>query len=105
MREAMRNNDRAFSNIESHPEGFNMLRRMYENVQVPTCRIFYHCNTTGMTSSIFFCLERTGGCMVPLPSCASLQRPAPQQNVKCTRRSICMCVPAPASCRNDGAYL
>ncbi len=35
MREAMRNNDRAFSNIESHPEGFNMLRRMYENVQVP----------------------------------------------------------------------
>lgn len=22
------------SNIESHPEGFNMLRRMYENIQV-----------------------------------------------------------------------
>lgn len=34
MREHMRNTDRAVSNIESHPEGFNALRRMYENVQV-----------------------------------------------------------------------
>ena len=34
MREQMRTADRAFSNIESHPEGFNALRRMYENVQV-----------------------------------------------------------------------
>ncbi|XP_071914711.1 ubiquitin domain-containing protein DSK2a isoform X1 [Coffea arabica] len=33
MREMMRNTDRAMSNIESSPEGFNMLRRMYENVQ------------------------------------------------------------------------
>ncbi|CAA3016266.1 ubiquitin domain-containing DSK2a-like [Olea europaea subsp. europaea] len=35
MREIMRNTDRAMSNIESSPEGFNMLRRMYENVQEP----------------------------------------------------------------------
>ncbi|KAL0380611.1 UNVERIFIED_CONTAM: Ubiquitin domain-containing protein DSK2b [Sesamum angustifolium] len=35
MREMMRNTDRAMSNIESTPEGFNMLRRMYENVQGP----------------------------------------------------------------------
>jgi len=35
MREHMRNNDRALSNIEAHPEGFNALRRMYENVQEP----------------------------------------------------------------------
>lgn len=34
MREQMRNTDRAFSNLESHPEGFNALRRMYENIQV-----------------------------------------------------------------------
>ena len=34
MREQMRTTDRALSNIESHPEGFNMLRRLYENVQV-----------------------------------------------------------------------
>ncbi|KAB2036045.1 hypothetical protein ES319_D04G196100v1 [Gossypium barbadense] len=35
MREMMRNTDRAMSNIEASPEGFNMLRRMYENVQEP----------------------------------------------------------------------
>ncbi|KAI3462313.1 hypothetical protein Pfo_018976 [Paulownia fortunei] len=35
MREMMRNTDRAMSNIESSPEGFNMLRRMYEYVQEP----------------------------------------------------------------------
>ncbi|KAM7516027.1 hypothetical protein LguiA_005610 [Lonicera macranthoides] len=35
MREMMRNTDRAMSNIESSPEGFNMLRRMYENFQEP----------------------------------------------------------------------
>ncbi|OWM80497.1 ubiquitin domain-containing protein DSK2b-like isoform X2 [Punica granatum] len=35
MREMMRNTDRAMSNIEATPEGFNMLRRMYENVQEP----------------------------------------------------------------------
>jgi len=34
MREMMRTTDRAMSNIEAMPEGFNMLRRMYENVQV-----------------------------------------------------------------------
>lgn len=38
MREQMRNTDRAVSNIESHPEGFNALRRMYENIQV-TCLV------------------------------------------------------------------
>ena len=36
MREQMRNADRAMSNLESHPEGFNVLRRMYENIQVPS---------------------------------------------------------------------
>jgi ubiquilin len=35
MREMMRNTDRAMSNIENHPEGFNLLRRMYTNVQEP----------------------------------------------------------------------
>ncbi|MQL86693.1 hypothetical protein Taro_019212 [Colocasia esculenta] len=35
MREMMRNTDRAMSNIESSPEGFNMLRRMYETFQEP----------------------------------------------------------------------
>ncbi len=35
MREQMRNQDRTMANIESHPEGFNALRRMYENFQEP----------------------------------------------------------------------
>eukprot|EP01115_Flamella_aegyptia_P015552 TRINITY_DN9633_c0_g1_i1.p1 TRINITY_DN9633_c0_g1~~TRINITY_DN9633_c0_g1_i1.p1 ORF type:complete len:451 (+),score=65.21 TRINITY_DN9633_c0_g1_i1:57-1409(+) len=35
MREMMRNTDRAMSNIEMHPEGFNLLRRMYTDVQQP----------------------------------------------------------------------
>ena len=38
MREHMRNTDRAVSNIESHPEGFNALRRMYENIEVRSSR-------------------------------------------------------------------
>lgn len=36
MREYMRNNDRALSNIEALPGGFNALRQLYENVQVWT---------------------------------------------------------------------
>ncbi|GMH23638.1 hypothetical protein Nepgr_025481 [Nepenthes gracilis] len=35
MREMMRNTDRAMTNMELSPEGFNMLRRMYENVEEP----------------------------------------------------------------------
>ena len=35
MREQMAATDRTLANIESHPEGFNALRRMYENVEVP----------------------------------------------------------------------
>lgn len=36
MQEQMRNADRAMTNIESHPEGFNALRRVYETIQVCT---------------------------------------------------------------------
>nr|XP_023900996.1 ubiquitin domain-containing protein DSK2b-like [Quercus suber]POE50081.1 ubiquitin domain-containing protein dsk2b [Quercus suber] len=46
MREMMRNTDRAMSNIEASPEGFNMLRRMYENVQEP----FLNATTMGGTA-------------------------------------------------------
>merc|ERR1719198_54815 len=35
MREMMRNQDLALSHLENHPEGFNALRRMYEDVQEP----------------------------------------------------------------------
>ncbi|PWA42195.1 ubiquitin domain-containing protein DSK2a [Artemisia annua] len=43
MREMMMNTDRAMSNIESSPEGFNMLRRMYANVQ----ELFLNATRTG----------------------------------------------------------
>ena len=35
MREAQRHQDIALSQLENHPEGFNALRRMYEDVQEP----------------------------------------------------------------------
>lgn len=35
MREMMRNTDRAMSNIEAMPGGFNTLRRMYQNIYEP----------------------------------------------------------------------
>lgn len=35
MQEAMRHQDIALSRLENHPEGFNALRRMYEDVQEP----------------------------------------------------------------------
>ena len=35
MREMQRNTDRAMSNIEAHPGGHNLLRRMYQTVQAP----------------------------------------------------------------------
>ena len=50
MREHMRNTDRAVSNIESHPEGFNALRRMYENIEVRSrCR--KHCANINLLPS------------------------------------------------------
>ncbi|GLT82536.1 hypothetical protein SLE2022_009000 [Rubroshorea leprosula] len=51
MREMMRNTDRAMSNIESSPEGFNMLRRMYENVQEPFLNATMNAGNTGSDSS------------------------------------------------------
>ncbi|KAJ7953216.1 Ubiquitin domain-containing protein [Quillaja saponaria] len=51
MREMMRNTDRAMSNIEASPEGFNMLRRMYENVQEPFLNATTMAGNTGSANS------------------------------------------------------
>ena len=40
MREHMRTSDRAMSNLEAHPEGFNALRRVFENLQVRRVFLF-----------------------------------------------------------------
>lgn len=52
MREMMRNTDRAMSNIESSPEGFNMLRRMYETVQEPFLNATTMEGNTGSDASL-----------------------------------------------------
>jgi ubiquilin len=56
MREMMRTTDRAMSNMESHPEGFNMLRRMYQNVQEPLMDA-----TSGSAQAAFGDGDSTGG--------------------------------------------
>ncbi|KAG1355350.1 putative Catalase isozyme 1 [Cocos nucifera] len=56
MREIMRNTDRAMSNIESSPEGFNMLRRMYETVQEPFLNATTMAGNNGMGSNPFAAL-------------------------------------------------
>ncbi|XP_022940009.1 ubiquitin domain-containing protein DSK2a-like [Cucurbita moschata] len=62
MREMMRNTDRAMSNIESSPEGFNMLRRMYETVQEPFLNATTMSGTAGNeASNPFAALMGTGG--------------------------------------------
>ncbi|XP_076927774.1 ubiquitin domain-containing protein DSK2a-like isoform X3 [Bidens hawaiensis] len=76
MREMMRNTDRAMSNIESSPEGFNMLRRMYENVQEP----FLNATTTGGNdpgSNPFAALLGNQGAAANTPSATGPETTAP----------------------------
>lgn len=39
LQELMRSHDRAISNLESIPGGYNALQRMYRDIQVITCKI------------------------------------------------------------------
>jgi ubiquilin len=73
MREMMRNTDRAMSNIESSPEGFNMLRRMYENVQEPFLNATTMAGNTGNENVNPFAalLGTQGGDQAINPSSAS----------------------------------
>ncbi|XP_054809601.1 ubiquitin domain-containing protein DSK2b-like isoform X2 [Prosopis cineraria] len=61
MREMMRNTDRAMSNIESSPEGFNMLRRMYANVQEPFLNATMMAGAGNDISNPFAALSGTQG--------------------------------------------
>ncbi|KAL8228913.1 hypothetical protein R6Q57_013813 [Mikania cordata] len=80
MREMMRNTDRAMSNIESSPEGFNMLRRMYENVQEP----FLNATTTGGNDSgsnpFAALLGNQGAATANTPSATTPGSAAPNSN-------------------------
>lgn len=56
MREYMRNNDRALSNLEALPGGFNALRQLYENVQVRSGVGAQRCIPTSTLSlTLFVC--------------------------------------------------
>lgn len=61
MREMMRHTDRAMSNIESSPEGFNMLRRMYENIQEPFLSAPMSGNTGNDSNSFGALMGNQGG--------------------------------------------
>ncbi|XP_047312118.1 ubiquitin domain-containing protein DSK2b-like isoform X2 [Impatiens glandulifera] len=61
LREMMRNTDRAMNNIESSPEGFNMLRRMYENVQEPFLNATTMAGDTGNDNPFASLLGTPGG--------------------------------------------
>ncbi|XP_038724304.1 ubiquitin domain-containing protein DSK2a-like [Tripterygium wilfordii] len=64
MREMMRNTDRAMSNIESSPEGFNMLRRMYENVHEPFLNATTNAGNDSGTNPFAALLGNQGGTQV-----------------------------------------
>ena len=130
MREQMRNMDRAMSNIESHPEGFNALRRMYENVQVRTLgrlqewQSEHHRQIAGKTASLLQQLvEVVVSCLLPARSmnevsglrgfpehlnalagtadgCNNWQRHGGQC---CRGQPLCFPVPAKRSCRGSSA--
>ena len=62
MREQMRHTDRAMSNLEVHPEGFQALRRLYEDVQAPLAdALGPQASEGGRSSSNPFASLFTGG--------------------------------------------
>jgi ubiquilin len=81
MREAMRNQDLAMSHLENHPEGFNALRRMFEDVQEPMMEASQNLgsmNAPNSTNSNPWSVNNANG----TPNTAALPNPwggAPQQ--------------------------
>ncbi|CAL5227682.1 g10690 [Coccomyxa viridis] len=75
MREHMRNTDRAVSNIESHPEGFNALRRMYENVQEPLMNAAQETTPTANQANPFASLFGGMGMGAPASGAATSAAP------------------------------
>lgn len=69
MREMMRSTDRAMNNIESHPEGFNALRRMYTNVQEPMLNAAAEQQQAAAAANPFAALfqNSAGAAAVPTP--------------------------------------
>lgn len=66
MQEMMRNQDRALSNLESIPGGYNALRRMYTDIQEP---MFSAAREQVLAARLYV------GCNVPPTGKASLPDP------------------------------
>ncbi|SPQ93869.1 Ubiquilin [Plasmodiophora brassicae] len=75
MREMMRNTDRAMTNIEAHPEGFNALRRMYENIQEPMMEAATDIGRPQQTSSSAAAATTSNAPVPSSPSAAPLPNP------------------------------
>lgn len=109
MREQMRSTDRAMANMEGHPEGFNMLRRMYENVQEPLM------NATDRRedrNNPFASLFAEGGALpeAPIPSGGTpntdpLPNPWASRNDAAAGGGNAGGVPAPAPAGGMGGFL
>lgn len=81
MQEMMRNQDRALSNLESIPGGYNALRRMYTDIQEPmfsaareqvqqqllTNQIFVTLRSVNLRSDTFYSFGR--GVILSLRTC------------------------------------
>lgn len=61
MQEMMRNQDRALSNLESIPGGYNALRRMYTDIQEPML--------SAAQEQVNHCLQVSGGALVATDMC------------------------------------
>jgi ubiquilin len=76
----MRSTDRALSNIEAHPDGFNALRRMYTTVQQPlfdACGASAHASETPSAPSGLGTPGVMNTCALPNPWAPRLAAPSP----------------------------
>ncbi|ETW07053.1 hypothetical protein H310_03132 [Aphanomyces invadans] len=76
MREMMRNQDTALRNIESHPEGFNALRRMYTEVQEPLLNATSSNAGIGASNPAFVMPGAVGGTSTTTPPTTTTAPPA-----------------------------
>lgn len=68
QKEMLRNQDRMLSHLETIPEGFNALRRMYSNLQEPMFKAMESANVLKIASELHSSLPRAGINNEPLPN-------------------------------------
>jgi ubiquilin len=93
MRELQRTTDRAMSNIEAHPEGFNALRRLYTTIQEPLYEATQS-QTQQATSTNPFASLLGGATTEPAtttPNAAPLPNPWAAGTIKLSRPFLPVC--------------